>query len=296
MSKKRGKQHTKEWRERRRQGSSQRQPKPRTVKITARSTETLALDEPLRFPIPPTASGFDPQTARYWWGLIQYGTDVPDPRAFPPLGLAAFSTDERKVLERFVSTTERLASSAVLTQEIGMTVNVGEGGIQEEVVENIPPFDAVAGFSVLLRQCYAPDERASFKKVMDILWQVVARTDGSEEAARHDFLARWRKAVGGTQARSVQNQAIKALIRRGVIGDDPDLERYPDSDTPERLLSDYFYGDTIHWDKKAEVVEQREQDAVTSAFFRHDFFNAAAGFAHLYIGFAALITVALEEQ
>jgi hypothetical protein len=256
--------------------------------------ETLALEEPLRFPVPPTASGFDAGVTDYWWGLVEYATDVVDPTTFPAMG-ASFEPAQRKVLERFIQTTRHLAESAALNHPISLQVRLGDAGSADEITSNDPPYDAVAGFSVLLRQCYAQDENASFKKVMDILWQATVRVGGAGEAERRDQLARWQKAVSDTQTRSVQNRAIKELIRRGVIGDDPNLARYPDSDEPQRLLSDYFYGDAIHWDKKAGVLEQRGQDPLTDAFYRHDFFNAAANFAHLYIGFAALVEAALEE-
>jgi hypothetical protein len=256
--------------------------------------ETLALEEPLRFPVPPTATGLGPGVTDYWWGLIEYATDVADPTTFPAIG-ASLERADRRVLERFVETTQHLAASTALNHPISLQVRLGDGGAADEITTNDPPYDAVAGFSVLLRQCYAQDEKASFKKVMDILWQATVRAGGTEEAERRDQLARWKKAVSDTQTRSVQNRAIKELIRRGIIGDDPSLERYPDSDDPERLLSDYFYGDAIHWDKKASVLEQRGQDPLTDAFYRHDFFNAAANFAHLYIGFAALVEAALKE-
>lgn len=258
--------------------------------------ETLALDEPLRFPVPPTAAGLGPGVTDYWWGLIEYATDVADPTTFPPMG-EAFQPAEHKVLERFVKTTEHLAESTALNHPISLQVRLGDGtGAVEDFTSNDPPYDAVAGFSVLLRQCYAQGEKASFKRVMDILWQATARAAGAKEAERHDQLTRWQKAVSATQTRSVQNQAIKVLIRRGVIGDDPDLERYPDRDEPQRLLSDYFYGDAIHWDKKADVLDQRGQDPLTDVLYRHDFFNAAANFAHLFIGFAALVEAALIPQ
>jgi hypothetical protein len=301
MSKKRGKQHTKAWRDRRK-SKPQAAAKPArlsgggsgTVQIRARSMETLALDEPLRFPVPSTAMAFGPDIAEYWWKLIEYATDLLDPSVFPAVG-QTFTEEERRILRRFIKTTQDLAASTALNHPISLTVNLADDNSAEEIITDDPPVDAIVGMATLLRQCYADDEKASFRNAWRIISHAVVRNDGPEKTVQLDHLERWKKAVGATQARSIHNQVVKQLMARGVIGADPELEQYPDADEPQRLLSDYFYGGDIHWDRKAAVVEERQADPFTDAFFRHDFFKAVACFAHLYIGFAELIEAALQD-
>jgi hypothetical protein len=84
-----------------------------------------------------------------------------------------------------------------------------------------------------------------------------------------------------TRNRSFNNQAIKRLVADGRAPNDPDLERYPDAAPPEQTISDYFYGDHLHWDSKADVVEERERSPFLDGLFRYEFFKAAAG-RHIY--------------
>jgi hypothetical protein len=69
-----------------------------------------------------------------------------------------------------------------------------------------------------------------------------------------------------TRNRSLNNQAIKRLVADGRAPNDPDLERYPDAAPPDQTISDYFYGDHLHWDSKADVVEERERSPFLDVF------------------------------
>lgn len=80
-------------------------------------------------------------------------------------------------------------------------------------------------------------------------------------------------------------------MRRKV---NPELE-YGNNHSPTYYLSAYRYGDLIHWDSKREVIAAWETDP----FYRHHermaFLGAAAGLAHLYIGFSELVRAAIGE-
>jgi hypothetical protein len=301
VSKKRGQQHKKSWSRRRLGKPESRRPRDRvgvappqsTVKIVARSWESVAAEEPLRFPIPPTAADTDPAVSDYWWRLIQYATDLEDPTTFPPFD-HQISESTVRTWRRYARTARELARSAALNHPIEMEVTVKGGA--EVVTSDVPAADATAGFAVMLRHFYAPAEKASFQTVLKLLQSETAQDPSPLQADRFAQLEVWKRVEGRTRNRSIQNQAIKRLIADGRAPDDPELERYPDHAPPEQTISDYFYGDHIHWDSKADVVDERAADPFLDAYYRHSFFEAAAGLAHLYVGFASLVESAMSRQ
>jgi hypothetical protein len=297
MSKKRGQQHKKSnARARRdaREKQQKRQPAANTVKVVARSWETLALDVPLRFPVPATAAGID-GAADYWWRLIEYGTEVSDPTAFPPLEQRP-EDEALRACRRYIETADDLAASSALNHPVTLEVKMDQLGGEQEVLFNPPAPDASAGFAALLRHFYSSNEKASFLTVMKLLRTQVAGENGPEQAEQLNHLDAWKRAEGLTRQRSVQNQAIKRLIADGRAPRDPGLDTYPDVAPPEQIISDYFYGDHLHWDSKASVVDERGENPFLDAWYRHGFFTAAAGLAHIYVGFAALVQRAISKH
>jgi hypothetical protein len=164
---------------------------PRKVRVEARSWESLAADEPLRFSVPPTAVGPNADGFVYWWKLIQYTTDVGDPTRFPPLP-APFGSDDERTLRRFVTTALDLSRSTALNYDASVLVSVSDDRLTEEVTADAPAADALAGFSVLLRQLYSQDERASFHKVYGLIARPAAAAGDEVATARREELARIR--------------------------------------------------------------------------------------------------------
>ena len=177
-----------------------------------------------------------------------------------------------------------------------MTVRIDDEGTSEDVTFDSPPADAVAGLAVLLGHFYSTNERASFANVERLLRAEAEEAVSPDQTEQVRQLDVWRRSVGVTRNRSLQNQAIKRLITDGRVPNDPDLERYPDAATPEQTISDYFYGDHLHWDSKRDVVEQRAKSPFLDGIYRYEFFKAAAGLSHLYVGFATLVEVAVSRQ
>jgi hypothetical protein len=167
---------------------------------------------------------------------------------------------------------------------------------EEEVLFNPPPPDASAGFAALLRHFYSPTEKASFRTVVKLLRTHAVHEAGARQSDQLGHLDAWKRVEGVTRQRSVQNQAIQRLIAEGHAPNDGELETYPDVAPPEQIISDYFYGDHLHWDSKASVVDERGESPFLDAWYRHGFFTAAAGLAHVYVGFASLVQQALSKH
>jgi hypothetical protein len=152
------------------------------------------------------------------------------------------------------------------------------------------PEDATIGFATLVRQFYAPDERASFNKAMAILMKAAQSETDLAAADRVEILRKWGRAAGQLRQKSVEKLALEKLIELGEFPPLPldELATYPDPETPEKALSTYFYGDHIHWDSGAPVLDERAKDPFHDAWFRFFFLKAASGLAHVYIGFSVI--------
>jgi hypothetical protein len=263
--------------------------------MTMRSFETLALDVPLRFPVPPLAATID-GADDYWWRYIEYGTDLTDPTTFPPFEQPV---DEAvlRVCGRYLDTARDLASSVTLNYPISISVSVPDTSRGDEDVSfDTPPADAMAGFAAILRHFYSPNEQASFSMVLKRLRTHSATQDERCKADQFAQLEKWRKVEATSRKRSVQNHALKQLIADGRVPNSPDLDTYPDVAPPEKLIGDYFYGDHLHWGDYAEVVNERAKSPFEDAWHRYAFFVATAGLGHLYVGFATLVETALGNQ
>ena len=264
------------------------------MKVVARSWETLALDVPLRFPVPSAAADID-GAGDYWWKLIEYGTDLTDPTAFPPFELAP-TEDFLRTCRRYVETANDLAASSALNHPMTLEVRMDRINSKEEVLFNPPPPDATAGFAALLRHFYSSNEKASFQTVVKLLRAHSVQEASTRRGEQLAQLDAWKRVEGVTRQRSIQNQAIQRLIGEGRAPNDGDLETYPDVAPPEQIISEYFYGDHLHWDSKAAVVDERGESPFLDAWYRHGFFTAAAGLAHIYVGFASLVQQALSKH
>jgi hypothetical protein len=296
MSRKRGQQHKKSYARSRRdaRGAQPVDQSASTVTVVARSWETLALDVPLRFPVPPSAADID-GAADYWWKLIEYGTEITDPAAFPPFE-HQLDPEVLRACRRYIETALDLAASAALNHPVSLEVKIHDGDSGEDVLFDSPPADATAGFAALLRHFYAHSEKASFATLLKLLRTHAAKEGSPKQAEQFTQLDAWKRVEGMTRQRSVQNQAIKKLIADGRAPNDPDLETYPDVAKPEQVISEYFYGDHLHWDSKADIVDERGEHPFLDAWHRYGFFTASAGLAHIYVGFASLVESAMTKQ
>ncbi len=264
--------------------------KPGTMTIKAISIEGLAARKPLRFAPPYIEEASNPDGFTHWWTQLQFAFPVNDPRTYPAATKVP-SEDEARILGRFLKTALDLGRSQVISSEGGYTVTLSDKGGLEIVDSNFPPPDAVAGFAVLLRQCYQHTEPASFKKVSDIVMHLAHATTDLRRDERIEEVKRWTSAEGALRNRSLQNCAVQRLIEIGEVPPDPDLDHYPDRLSPEKIISEYFYGDHLHWDKKATIIDDRARDPFLDAHHRESFLRAGIGLAHIYIGFAALVEV-----
>lgn len=255
------------------------------VAITAHSYETLALNTTLAYPAPYSSREGD--HFDYWWHLIQYAFDLPDPSTFPELPISA---EDLPLVKRYCSAADDLAGSQFLAHPTQLSISFNENS-HELVTKVYPPTENVRGFSVLLRQFHSNKETACFHKVQGALRRactLLPTATESQLASRH--LGLWARAAGQARGTLIKVLVGRRLIERGLMGPGP----VPAEDeSPERLISLFNYGEDIHWGKRRDDLSALGVDDFTQAWARMNFFEAASGLAHLYMGFAVLARSAL---
>jgi hypothetical protein len=237
--------------------------------------------------------GQDPSAFKYWWAQLQFVFDVTDPRSFGGLP-EGVGEAQRRLVTRYIETARVLATSAQLSAPDHVTFTFEretDESFGESIEPSFSPPDVMAGFSVYFRQCYADKETANFNRVMAILNAAKVRASQASE------LRRWGLMVKHLRAKSLQQLLLVRLHEEGLWPplDESDRAGFQQQ-SPERIIGEYFYGDHIHWDRQAEVVESRRESAFLDAWHRMAFRDATSALAHAYIGFAVLAEHALESS
>lgn len=120
----------------------------RKIPVRAQSIEMLAADHPIGFPAPLVEHSTNPDAFEFNWHLIQFVFGLQDPRSFPAFA-GPLPEDSLAVLRRYRVAARDLAESAFLAHPTGVTVNVLDGNLDEQIEEGFPPRENVRGFSVL---------------------------------------------------------------------------------------------------------------------------------------------------
>jgi hypothetical protein len=218
--------------------------------------------------------------------MLQYAfPELVDPCAFPRLPEPLQGPD-LIVCRRYVAAAREMAQSALLSADDEMTVHIDDDTGEEHIDAAFTSNEIARGFAVLLRQFDSREERASFQTVYGLLRRTSMRSTDGRATERCDLLDSWKRAQG--QLHGIE---LKRLVRRKV---DPNLE-FGNDHPPNYYLSAYNYGDLIHWDSNRDVIAFWEADPFYKQHERMAFLEAAAGLAHLYIGFGELVRTALGE-
>lgn len=257
------------------------------IKVTATGPEGLLPQRP-SFSPPMVDLGSAPAAFDLWWTQLEYVFGLPDPGSFPPLPADALSVESRQAIDHYVQTAEDLARSTVLNAlDNRLTVREEDETGAEMIEARFSAKDAQVGFAGLLRQLDAGREAASYNRVAGTLWQAAEEASDSRRQDRLDQLTAWSKAIKRSHGKS-----LNQLLRERLVAEGARVLDYGEPDSPEFLLSSYNYGDLLHWGRKRETVAGWEEDEFARSDRRLAFLMAAAGLAHLYIGFAVLARTA----
>ena len=166
------------------------------------SVQSAAAQQRLRWdPVIPTVR-CDPDAFDFQWRRIQSSSRTSRTPGRFPAARERTAAGAGRGAPPIPAQAVHLAESRVVNEGASVSVRFPDGGHGDEpdVDYTFPAQDAIAGFSVLFRQCYSPEEKASFARVQSILRQATkAARDGLDiERARH--LTAWARAQGQLRA------------------------------------------------------------------------------------------------
>jgi hypothetical protein len=235
---------------------------------------------------------FDDDYSLDWhWNFFQYVfPHLDDPRDLAPLLNPEWSGSERAILNRYLAHSRDLAGSTLISAKDGYSVHMATLDSAPEITETKSPQDSTVGFLTMLRQCYSPDEPASFKRAYDLVARETNR-QGRDQAP----LSTWRGAHGRLRAYRLDHLILVQAAGDRVVPEHlaADNASHPSqTDSPDQMLSAVFYGDSIHWGGKRSVIEGwANEHLVIAVKRRFDALRAAVQLGHLYVGFAGVVAM-----
>lgn len=230
---------------------------------------------------------------RRWMSQLRFVFGLPPGSGFRPFAHPLPHLEMQR-LQRYVDSTRQLYNSHALAQpDTGYRVSFTTGG-PTEVEANLPQAESIRGTAALFRQLYANEEPASFAAVSGLLIRANHEQGDADKEVRHTMLAAWRQAQGRLRGRWLEALLIEQGQRRGTI---PTGVSSPDSHlSPEQVLSAFFYGEHLHWDRGRAELERWRSDPLSDAHHTLLFLRGMGQLSALYIAFAALAVTAMPDD
>lgn len=232
----------------------------------------------------------NPESGDFTWRRLTYVFALDDPRAITPTSVL-LTAEERELVERFVEHTKGLATTTLLAAHDKMQVNIADFEGEEFVRTELSDPDVTIGFMVLVRQCYADDEEASFSKVRKVLERHLHEAG---DVATLGVLKQWRKGHARLLRNTLEELVQEQLIADGKMAAEltgPDGTRSAvvrDPAAPVELLRTFWYGGQVHWGSARKQLAALYADPFDAARWEIAARQAATDFAHFYMGFAIL--------
>jgi hypothetical protein len=223
------------------------------------------------------------------WLFFQYVFPLADPRSFPTFETPKWTDDERSRLDRYIRHAADLAGSTALTAQDGYKVSIPDLQSGDwEVEETKTARDATVGFLTMFRQCYSPDELASFKRVYDIVSREAHGAGLPPETMRA-----WKGAHNKMRGTHLDHLILVRANEDGLIGPhvvEGNAFEPGKADSPKQMLSTIFYGDAIHWGDNRTVIDDWDREHPFWGMKRRfDALRVAVQLGHLYVGFAGIV-------
>ena len=262
------------------------------MQVRAVAFSQLVQNRALAWPTPMRDLLKDAEKGDFVWRRLQYVFKLPDPGSLTPKPVV-LTDDERALATRFVDHARTLAAASFLAAEDIVRISIPDFGNGEDVEADLSDPDVTTGFNVMMRQCYADDEEASFSKVRKVIEHRLHETGDTNALA---VLNDWRKAHA-----KLRNNALEELVQEQLIADGlmPATMEGPDGQphssvvrapaAPAELLRTIWYGGQIHWGNTRDSVAALEADPFDAAMWNIATRQAALDFAHFYLGFALLV-------
>ncbi|MFF0226679.1 hypothetical protein [Streptomyces sp. NPDC004629] len=183
----------------------------------------------------------------------------------------------------------------MLSSDAGIKLSVkrAEDGSQKQTLTaKFPPREAIRGTTVLFRQLYSNEERASYTKVRKIIGRRIHSTPDPDRDRRDEIQRRWNRAHGQLRAYLLTYMADRTVCeaRGWHTGSIPNADA-----KPEALIKLFLYGDLIHWGDGAEELDQLSSDEAKHAWNTLRYLEVVAQLSHFYLGYSLLAKAAIKQ-
>jgi hypothetical protein len=230
--------------------------------------------------------------AMWVWPVVQEVCELPNPAAFPWFDLHLESS-EWAMLERYVSTADRLIATTVMNSGAALRIDLLSGAVEKAV----PADDVTVGFSALLRQMFKGTEEASFDRVRNTLSKV-AHAAGAENACL--VLGAWKRTHQTLRKKHLRLLMHELAREAGLVPTEHDdggrrigtVEEV----APEKLLEVFLHGDMLHWGEGRDLLDRWAQTERGAAEMELQMRSDANVLAHFYAGFSGIVQEALRRQ
>jgi hypothetical protein len=165
-----------------------------------------------------------------------------------------------------------------------------DGSNQESITAEFPPRESIRGTTVLFRQLFSPEERASYSAVRKVIGRRIYEQRDADRDQRLEVQKRWNGAHGQLRQYLLTYLADKKVCDANNWKSD-DL---PDASVrPEPLIKTFLYGDLIHWDRGAKELDKLTDDEFKRAWNTMHYLNVVTQLCHFYLGYSLLAKSAI---
>lgn len=269
---------------------------PESITVKAIAFSELAQKASLAWEVPMSELLKNAEGGRRTWKRLQYVLRLADPRSFSAPQIV-LTQEERALLEQFVRQARTIAETTLLGAEESVTINIMDLTDEESIETIFSETDVTVGFMILLRQCYADGEEASFSKVSSILGR---RINEHGDTTAQEVLKFWHRAH-----KRLGNKTLEELIQLQLIAsgempahfarEDGQFEStvLPSPAPPKELFAKLWYGGQVHWGKHRDDMAESKADPFAYAMWEIATRQSAVELAHFYLGYALLVETAL---
>lgn len=244
----------------------------------------------LKFPPALQKEGSEPTCFEYQWEQLTFLFGLDDPSKFMNL-FGVLTDDEKRLLMRFVSTCQNLASYSVINSKNSVKMSWGASG-PSTVQVDLSSHEEFSGFSATFRQLHNDGETASWQKALSVINRAAnaAGLDPDDLAAVRATLKQWRKA----RARLNEKTAPTMIAERLNKNLKPEHPLPLKGVVPEDLIRKFNYGDTLHWgDQREKLADLTNGDPFNERYHKYCCQLTMSSLSHYYFGFAVLVAAAL---
>ncbi len=255
--------------------------KNKTVEFRTIPLEDTIRPVELKFNPPLQDFGTNPSAFQYHWERLTFYFNLPNPADFPKLPL---SGQDKDIVDRYIATCRNLAGYTEINDASGgMNVKSEKGSWT--LTANLPTHQEFTGISATFRQIHSDKENASFIAARRAIEQSIRILEDEESQQKtRAVIKEWSRARQALSKKMLETLICEELMATAP----PETPRSLQGIEPDKIITTYNYGETLHWGNYREALKGLEDDPNNEKFHKICCIHSIAQLSHLYFGFAEL--------